>query len=179
MWYSDTLGTFNRARPFTSGGVSYPAKVFQSPSTLASLTIYPVTIVTPDSRYYTQGAETKVLANDMWTFTYAGVEKDLETLRGELVTDWLTRLDTTLAPTDKFLTRSDEMAQFFSKWVINPLLQAWRDDVYLKFNVQLNGVTEALTFQGLIVADESPIDIPPQPVPYEVETSTGTTEIDI
>jgi len=172
MWYSEQLGTFNRARSFTDNGVSYPAGVFKDQSILSSLEIYPLVIVTPNPRYYTQGAETMVLANDVWTLTYAAVEKDLETLRATLVTDWLTRLDTTLAPTDKFLTRSDEMAIWFSKWVINPLLQAWRDDVYLKFNVQLNGVTEALTFQGLIVADESPIDIPPQPVPYEVETET-------
>ncbi len=175
MWYSENIRMFAIAKPFKYDGISYPATVFRNPDALKLLTIYPVVIVKPDSKYYTMGAETKVLANDVWTFTYAAVEKDLETLRGELVKRWLTQLDTTLAPTDKFLTRADEMSQWFSKWVINPLLQQWRDDVYLQFNVKMNGITEAVTFPGIIAADETPVDIPPQPQPYEIEV--GTTEI--
>jgi hypothetical protein len=170
MWYSDQLGTYPIAKPFQYDGISYPAKAFQQPTILAAATLYPLVIEKVDTRYYTMGAETKTFANDVWTITYAQTEKDLETLRKELVRDWLQRLDSTLAPTDKFLARSDEMAQWFSSWPINPALQAWRDDVYLQFNTKMNSVVGAVTFAGLVVADEQPVTIPEQPVPYEVES---------
>ena len=86
---------------------------------------------------------------------------------------YLNRLDTTLSRTDKFLTRSDEMAQWFSKWTINPLLQTWRDGVYLLFNTRMNSITEAVTFEGLKMADEQTFDIPDQPEPYEVEVDSS------
>jgi len=90
-------------------------------------------------------------------------------LRSELVQYWLSYLDDTLTPTDKFLTRSAEMLQWFSKWVINPLLQDWRDGIYLLFNTRMNSVTEAVTFEGLMLADEQPFTVPATPKPYEVE----------
>ncbi len=170
MWYSENIRMFAIAKPFKYDGISYPATVFRNPDALKLLTIYPVVIVKPDSKYYTMGAETKVLANDVWTFTYAAVEKDLETLRGELVRHYLNLLDTTLSRTDKFLTRADEMETWFSKWTINPALQEWRDGVYLLFNVRMNSITEAVTFEGLMLADEQAFDIPAQPEPYQVET---------
>ena len=169
MWYSENIGTFARAKPFTYDGVSYPATTFKQPSMLHELTIYPVTVVKPDPRYYTQGVETKVLANNMWTFTYAGVDKDFATLQKELVRYYLNMLDTTLSRTDKFITRADEMATWFSKWAINPALQQWRDGVYLLFNIRMNAITEAVTFEGLVLADEQSFVIPEQPEPYEVE----------
>ena len=169
MWYSENLGTFSTARPFKYDDVSYPSTVFKSPEALAELTIYPLVIDKPDSRYYTQGAMTRTFANDMWTESYSAVPKEFEALQKELVRYYLNMLDTTLSRTDKFLTRSDEMAQWFSKWTINPALQQWRDGVYLLFNVRMNGITEAVTFEGLVLADEQSFVIPAQPEPYEVE----------
>jgi hypothetical protein len=34
----------------------------------------------------------------------------------------------------------------------------------------MNSVVGAVTFAGLVVADEQPVTIPDQPVPYEVES---------
>ena len=169
MWYSEHIGTFPTARPFKYDDISYPATAFKSPEVLSNATVYPLVVNKVDTRYYTAGEETKTFANDMWTISYAEVPKDLETLRSELVKYWLNRLDSTLSNTDKFLTRSDEMTQWFSKWTINPALQQWRDGVYLLFNIKMNAITEAVTFDGLKLADEQSIDIPEQPKPYEVE----------
>ena len=168
-WYSQDLGTFTTARPFSYENIGYPAKTFQHPDLLASATIYPLVVEKVDTRYYIQGAETKTFADGVWTFSYESIAKDFDTLKEELINDWFNRLDAFLAPTDKLLTRADEMAQWFSKWVINPALQQWRDDVYLQFNVKMNAVTEAVTFEGLIVADQQPVTVPAQPVIYEVE----------
>ena len=140
MWYSENTGMYARAKPFQYDSISYPATAFQHNDVLASATIYPLVIVKPDVRYYTLGEETKVFANNVWTFTYAGVEKDLETLRTELVKYWFDLLDKTLTPTDKYLTRADEMLHWFSKWTVNPALQQWRDDIYLQFNVKMKSI---------------------------------------
>ena len=170
MWYSENLGTFATARPFKHDGISYPSTVFQNPEFLASLTIYPLRVEKVDTRYYKPGAMTRTFENDMWVERYEAVPKEFEVLQKELVRYYLNLLDTTLSRTDKFLTRSDEMAEWFSKWAINPALQQWRDGVYLLFNIRMNAITEAVTFEGLVMADEQSFEIPEQPEPYEVET---------
>ena len=170
MWYSEELGTIPTARPFKYNGISYPAGIFKQPTILADMTIYPLRVEKIDTRYYTQGEMTRTFDGSMWVESYEAVPKDFEVLQKELVRYYLNLLDTTLARTDKFLTRSDEMAQWFSKWTINPALQAWRDGVYLLFNIRMNAITEAVTFEGLVLADEQSFVIPEQPEPYEVET---------
>ncbi len=170
MWYSENIGTFATARPFKYEDISYPATAFKNPEVLESATIYPLRVEKVDTRYYTQGAMTRTFADGMWAESYEAVPKEFEALQKELVRYYLNLLDTTLSRTDKFLTRSDEMAEWFSKWAINPALQQWRDGVYLLFNIRMNAITEAVTFEGLVMADEQTFDIPEQPEPYEVET---------
>jgi len=169
MWYSEQLGTFSRAKSFNYDGVTYPATAFKNPVVLSGATIYPLRVEKVDTRYYTQGAMTRTFEDGEWVERYEAIEKDLETLKKELVTYWLQRLDTTLQPTDKYLTRANEMATWFSKWEINPAVQEWRDSVYLTFNARMNAVTEAVTFEGLVIADEQPFLIPEQPPVYKVE----------
>jgi len=169
MWYSENLGTFSRAKSFNYDGVAYPATAFKNPEVLESATIYPLRVEKIDTRYYTQGAMTRTFADGMWTESYEAVEKDLGALKKELIKDWLDRLDSHLQRTDRFLTRSGEMATYFSKWKINPALQGWRDTVYQLFNAKMNSITEAVTFEGLVTADKIDIDVPEQPVPYEIE----------
>lgn len=169
MWYSENLGTFSRAKSFNYDGVAYPATAFKNPEVLESATIYPLRVENVDTKYYTQGAMTRTFENGMWVERYEAVPKDLEVLRKELVRYYLNYLDTVLSRTDKFLTRSDEMSQWFSKWTINPALQQWRDGVYLLFNTRMNSITEAVTFEGLVLADGQAFEVPPQPEVYEVE----------
>lgn len=170
MWYSENIGTFATARPFKYEDISYPATAFKNPEVLESVTIYPLRVENVDTRYYTQGAMTRTFADGMWTESYEAVPKEFDTLQKELVKYYLNYLDTTLSKTDKFITRADEMAQWFSKWNINPALQQWRDGVYLLFNSRMNSITEAVTFEGLVLADEQSFVVPEQPEPYEVET---------
>jgi len=170
MWFSENIGTFATARPFKYNGASYPATAFKNPEVLESATIYPLRVEKVDTRYYTQGAMTRTFADGMWNESYEAIPKDFESLQKDLVRHYLSMLDTTLSRTDKFLTRSDEMSQWFSKWAINPALQQWRDGVYLLFNTRMNAITEAVTFEGLVMADEQAFEIPDQPAPYEVES---------
>jgi len=169
MWYSENIGTFAVARPFKYDGASYPATAFRNPELLESVTLYPLRVEKVDARYYTQGAMTRTFADGVWTESYEAIPKEFEVLQQELTMYYLNLLDSTLSRSDKFLTRADEMEQWFSKWEINPLLQSWRDGIYLMFNTRMNSITEAVTFEGLVYADEQTFDIPEQPVPYVVE----------
>ena len=171
MWYSENIGTFSTARPFKYDGISYPATAFKSPEVLESATIYPLRVEKVDTKYYEQGAMTRTFdeATKTWVESYEAIPKEFESLQKELARDYLNRLNTTLSRTDFLLTRSDEMAQWFSKWTINPSVQQWRDGVYLLFNARMNSITEAVTFEGLKLADEQPFNIPEQPEIYEYE----------
>ena len=169
MWYSENIGTFATARPFKYEDISYPATAFKNLEVLESATIYPLQVEKVDTRYYTQGAVTRTFADGMWTQSYVEVPKEFDALQKELVRYYLNMLDTTLSRSDKFLTRADEMSTWFSKWTINPALQQWRDGVYLLFNIRMNAITEAVTFEGLVLADEQEFIIPEQPESYEVE----------
>ena len=169
MWYSENIGTFATARPFKYEDISYPATAFKNPDVLANVTIYPLRVEKVDTKYYTKGAMTRTFEDGVWVESYVAVPKEFNALQKELVKYYLNMLDTTLSRTDKFLTRSGEMAQWFSKWEINPALQQWRDGVYLLFNARMNSITEAVTFEGLKLADEQTFDVPEQPEVYEIE----------
>ena len=169
MWYSENLGTFSRAKSFNYNNITYPATAFKNPEVLETAAIYPLRVETVDTRYYTQGAMTRTFEDGMWVERYEAVEKDFDVLKRELIRDWLGRFDRHLQNTDRFLTRSGEMATYFSKWKINPVLQAWRDTVYQLFNAKMNSITEAVTFEGLVTADKIDLDVPEQPETYEIE----------
>ena len=169
-WYSENIGTFVTARPFKYGGISYPSTAFQNIDLLASATIYPLRVENVDTRYYTQGAMTRTFDGSVWIESYVAIPKEFDALQKELVRYYLNYLDTTLSRTDKFLARSDEMAQWFSTYPVNPALQQWRDGIYLLFNSRLNSIVNAITFEGLVVADEQAFELPDQPPAYEAET---------
>lgn len=170
MWYQESTDKiFNYAVPLKQDGQTISKSVFRNPDYLASLDIYPAEYSYIDNKYYDKGAETKTFDGSKWTFSWEEAPKEFATLQQELIRYWLRYLDETLMSTDKYLTRKAELEQWFSKWDINPALQEWRDGVYLLFNTRMNSVTEAVTFEGLIVADEQPFTIPAQPNPFSVE----------
>ena len=164
MWFSENLGKFVNAKSFRYDEVIYPATTFRHPEVLEGATIYPLQVEKVNTRYYTKGAMTRTFANGVWMESCEAIPKDLEELRKELVKDNLISMDLLLSRTDRFLTRKDEMANYFSKWAINPSVSAWRGEVYQLFNDKLNSITEAATFDDLIEADKSDLGISEHPV---------------
>ena len=170
MWYQESTDTiYNYPKQVEADGVVYSSQIFKHPDQLSQVGIFPAELTPVDETYYIQGAMTKSFEGSMWHLGYEETPRELESLRSERVKYWLEYLNMTLSPTDKYLTRKEELETWFSKWNINPQLQEWRDGVYLLFNTRLNSVTEAVTFEGLMLADEQPFNIPAQPNPFEVE----------
>ena len=66
-------------------GVTHPKGIFRDSATLASLGIKPYREVTPDSRYYWNGAYSVDTSGDEVVGTYAGTARDLATLRSSML----------------------------------------------------------------------------------------------
>jgi len=170
MWYQESIDKiYNHPAQVEAEGLIVSSQIFNHPDQLAEVGIYPAEMTPVDETYYIRGAMTKSFDGSMWHLSYEATPKELETLRSERVRYWLQYLDQVLQPTDKYLTRKAELEQWFSKWDINPQLQSWRDGVYLLFNSRMNSVVEAVTFEGLMLADEQPFTVPAQPNPFLVE----------
>ena len=67
------------------GGITYPRAIFRDSDTLASLGIKPYRETTPDSRYYWNGAYTVDESGDEVVGTYAGIARDVDTLKTNML----------------------------------------------------------------------------------------------
>jgi len=65
--------------------ITYPRQIFRDSDTLTSLGIKPYREVTPDSRYYWNGAFTLDESGDEVVGTYAGTARDVDTLKENML----------------------------------------------------------------------------------------------
>jgi len=65
--------------------ITYPRAIFRDSDTLTSLSIKPYREVTPDSRYYWNGAFTIDTSGDEVVGTYAGTARDVDTLKENML----------------------------------------------------------------------------------------------
>jgi len=87
MWYSETLGTIKTPRALTVNGIQHPSNIFRawSAEELADIGIYPARVETPDSRYWNTGAESYTLTDGEYVISYASTEKDVESLKTQVI----------------------------------------------------------------------------------------------
>ena len=65
--------------------ITYPKAIFRDSATLTSLSIKPYREVTPDSRYYWNGAFTVDTSGSEVVGTYAGTPRDVATLKANML----------------------------------------------------------------------------------------------
>ena len=84
MWYfnSETIKT---PKTMVISDVTYPKTIFRDSATLTSLGIKPFSTVTPDSRYYWNGAYTVDTSGAEVVGTYAGTARDVATLKASML----------------------------------------------------------------------------------------------
>ena len=66
-------------------GITHPKAIFRDGDMLTSLGIKPYSEVTPDSRYYNNGAFTVDESGDEVVGTYAGTARDVDTLKASML----------------------------------------------------------------------------------------------
>ena len=80
MWYFNGQ-TIKTPKAMVISDITHPPGIFRDSATLTSLGIKPLRVVTPDSRYYHTGAYTVDESGAEVVGTYAGVAKDVATLK--------------------------------------------------------------------------------------------------
>ena len=149
MWYSETHGTFNRAKSFIHDSMKYGATAFKNPAVLASATIFPMQVIPIDHKYYLMGAESRDFEGGVWVVSYAQIPKEVDVLKKELTAETIKWFDTTLGNTDRFITRGPEMDEYMVNRALNPALKVWRADVFIALEERLILIANSDTFEQL------------------------------
>ena len=102
MWYSETIGTIKTPRALTVNGIQHPSNIFRAWSSqeLADIGIYPARVDAPDSRYWNTGAESYTLTDGEYVISYASTEKDVESLKTQVIEKINAHVGSLLATSD-------------------------------------------------------------------------------
>ena len=102
MWYSETLGTIKTPRALTVNGIQHPSNIFRAWSSqeLADIGIYPARVDAPDSRYWNTGAESYTLTDGEYVISYASTEKDVASLKTDVIEKINAHVGSLLATSD-------------------------------------------------------------------------------
>ena len=84
MWYYDSK-VIKTPKTMVISDITYPASIFNDSDTLTSLGIKTYREVVSDSRYYTNGSYSVDTSGAEVVGTYAGVAKDLASLRAAML----------------------------------------------------------------------------------------------
>jgi hypothetical protein len=84
MWYFNGE-TIKTPKAMVISDVTHPPGIFRDSATLTSLGIKPYSEVTPDSRYYWNGAYTVDTSGDEVVGTYASTARDVATLKASML----------------------------------------------------------------------------------------------
>ena len=88
--------------------VTYPKTIFRDSTTLTSLGIKPLSTVTPDGRYYWDGAYTVDTSGAEVVGTYAGTARDVATLKAGMLSKTNSHVAGLHAAIDWYWSRADK-----------------------------------------------------------------------
>jgi len=105
MWYFNG-SIIKTPKAMVISDVTHPKAIFRDSATLASLSIKPYREVTPDSRYYWNGAFTVDTSGDEVVGTYAGTPRDVDTLKTSMLEKARSTVASKLAEIDWYWSRA-------------------------------------------------------------------------
>jgi len=157
MWYSETLGTIKTPRALTVNGIQHPSNIFRAWSSqeLADIGIYPARVDAPDSRYWNTGAESYTLTDGEYVISYASTERDVASLKTQLIGAINTHVGSLLSSSDwRVIREADGGTAVSDDW------KTYRNEVRAHGNSLESGVeafasVEAVkTFQNHAIQEE-------------------------
>jgi len=107
MWYFNGQ-TIKTPKEMVIDDITYPRAIFRDSDTLTSLGIKPMRIVTPDSRYYHNGAYTLDESGDEVVGTYAGTARDVDSLKASMLDTINTQVAGKQGAIDWYWARADK-----------------------------------------------------------------------
>jgi len=137
MWYSETLGTIKTPRALTVNGIQHPSNIFRAWSSqeLADIGIYPARVDAPDSRYWNTGAESYTLTDGEYVISYASTEKDVASLKTDVIEKINAHVGSLLATSDwRVIREADGGTAVSDEW------KTYRNEVRAHGNSLESGV---------------------------------------
>ena len=107
MWYFNGQ-TIKTPKAMVISDITHPPGIFRDSATLTSLGIKPYREVTPDSRYYNTGAYTVDESGAEVVGTYAGVAKDVATLKASMLDTINSQVASKQGAIDWYWARADK-----------------------------------------------------------------------
>ena len=107
MWYFN-LETIKTPKTMVISDITHPRAIFRDSSMLTLLGIKPMSIVKPDSRYYWDGAYTVDASGDEVVGTYAGVARDVDTLKEGMLNTINSQVASKQGAIDWYWVRADK-----------------------------------------------------------------------
>jgi len=107
MWYFNGE-TIKTPKAMVISDVTHPPGIFRDSATLTSLGIKPYSEVTPDSRYYDNGAYTIDTSGDEVVGTYAGVAKTVSLLKVSMLETINSQVASKMGAIDWYWARADK-----------------------------------------------------------------------
>ena len=107
MWYFNGE-TIKTPKTMVISDVTYPKTIFRDSTTLTSLGIKPFSTVTPDNRYYWDGAYTIDTSGAEVVGTYAGTARDVATLKAGMLSKTNSHVAGLHAAIDWYWSRADK-----------------------------------------------------------------------
>ena len=146
MWYSETLGTIKTPRALTVDGIQHPSNIFRawSKAELLDIGIAPARVEAPDSRYYNTGAESYTFTDGEWVISYATTEKDVESLKSQVIEKIKANVGSLLSSSDWMVIRAADGG--------TAMTEAWttyRNEVRAHGNSLENGVEAFASVQAV------------------------------
>ena len=105
MWYFNG-SIIKTPKAMVISDVTHPKAIFRDSATLSSLSIKPYREVTPDSRYYWNGAFTVDTSGSEVVGTYAGTPRDVDTLKANMLEKARSTVASKLADIDWYWSRA-------------------------------------------------------------------------
>ena len=107
MWYFNGQ-TIKTPKAMVISDITHPKGIFRDSVMLTSLGIKPYSEVIPDSRYYHNGAYTVDTSGAEVVGTYAGVAKDVATLKADMLETINSQVASRLGAIDWYWARADK-----------------------------------------------------------------------
>ena len=107
MWYYDSQ-IINTPKTMVISDITHPKAIFKDSSMLASLGIKPYNETGPNSRYYHLGAYTVDTSGDVVVGTYAGIAKDVATLKATMLEQINLEVSSRQSNIDWYWARADK-----------------------------------------------------------------------
>ena len=105
MWYFNG-SIIKTPKAMVISDVTHPKAIFRDSATLSSLSIKPYREVTPDSRYYWNGAYSVDTSGSEVVGTYAGTPRDVATLKASMLEKARSAVASKLADIDWYWSRA-------------------------------------------------------------------------